>query len=825
MGYHKINSPGPRLDIACGMGFVLETGLFSIYTCLFIAALPVLTSARRLKDARSAKSAWMFLVFSILMYIVEVAHIIFAGVRFYRSTFRQFDAKDRISYLQNRHNWEFAGLIILVYIQTWLGDALVIYRCYFVWDNNMWLISIPVCLLLGTIGINTYIISQIPFYNTVPISLVRSIYPLAFSQNFMTTSLIILKFVLQHRESKKAGVVMLGSKLGLIHVVRILIESAAIYTIQLLVLNILFSLSHNFQYVIQPAIVPSIGITFVLLALRIEASRHEGVTTKSDLGIRSSMIPRWIREADRETGPHDNQDHSSMPARDEQQVAVEGDSTIDVGSEMSSSSPTRPKATASSSLKGPTDELNVRFLVDSFPFRSQDEDYVRIEEPAGDEPRFPVDFSLSLQRLPVEFYSDFLSDLAKQRKPSPIRTLFPLEKVPGVISLLAGKPNASTFPFTSLSFNARSPSDPDSETKLTIDGAELTQGLQYGDTSGLKGLLDWLHGLQGLSHGRKMDEVHAMVNPGDAVFVESPVYAGVIPMFSTMGCKQIEVETDSQGIKSSSLREILEQWPVGVPKPKVLYTVPYGCNPTGMTATLERRKEVLKLAHEHNFIILEDDPYFYLYYGKEPRYPSYFQLELEEPEVGRVLRFDSLSKVLSAGIRIGFASGPEALLNAIDRHTATSNLQVSSLTQTIVYKLLDAWGHTGFVTHTKRVASFYAHKRDIFERAMQKHLAGLAEWSTPEAGMFFWFKLLLNDDVAVREDDGDSKTVIETTAFGKGVLALPGTVFLPNGRKTAYVRASFSLTSEEDVDKAFARLREAILEARATAKAPAVPVV
>lgn len=66
-----------------------------------------------------------------------------------------------------------------------------------------------------------------------------------------------------------------------------------------------------------------------------------------------------------------------------------------------------------------------------------------------------------------------------------------------------------------------------------------------------------------------------------------------------------------------------------------------------------------------------DDPYFYLYYGKAPRYPSYFALELEGPEVGHVLRFDSLSKVLSAGIRIGFASGPEALLRAIDQHVCS----------------------------------------------------------------------------------------------------------------------------------------------------------
>ncbi|KAF4614087.1 hypothetical protein D9613_007471 [Agrocybe pediades] len=477
-----------------------------------------------------------------------------------------------------------------------------------------------------------------------------------------------------------------------------------------------------------------------------------------------------------------------------------------------------------------------------------------------------------VKHLPAEYYRDFLSTLAKERKPSPIRSLFPLEKTPGVISLLAGKPNASTFPFTSLSFSARSPTDPTQESTLTIDGAELEAGLQYGDTAGLKPLLDWIFGLQEVFHGRRRGEgwrismgsgsqdliykaVNAMIDPGDSVLVESPVYAGVIPMFHSLHCDQIEVETDAHGIRASSLRSILEQWPTDKPKPKVLYTVPYGCNPTGASATLERRKEVLKLAREHNFIILEGksssgfllvavsshthtapspifspfsasvrcafsqrvtnlllyDPYFYLYYGKEPQYPSYFALELEEPEVGHVLRFDSLSKILSAGIRIGFASGPEALLNAIDQHTATSNLQTSSLTQAIVYRLLDSWGYDGFKTHTERVSEFYRQKRDVFENAMKKHLTGLAEWSSPEAGMFFWFKLLLSDD---QGEGGDSETAIKTKAFEKGVLALPGTHFLPNGRATPYVRASFSLTGEEDVDRAVRRIREAILDAR-----------
>ncbi|KAJ3562192.1 hypothetical protein NP233_g9731 [Leucocoprinus birnbaumii] len=356
---------------------------------------------------------------------------------------------------------------------------------------------------------------------------------------------------------------------------------------------------------------------------------------------------------------------------------------------------------------------------------------------------------------------------AKERKPSPIRSLFPLEKTPGVISFLAGKPNPTMFPLTSLSFSARSPhsSSLEDETTYSLTSEDLA----------------------------------------------------------------LEVETDAHGISTTSLRSILENWPAGKPKPKVLYTVPYGCNPTGMTATLERRIEVLKLAREHEFIVLEDDPYFYLYYGTAPRTPSYFSLEPQIlPETGRVLRFDSFSKVLSAGMRIGFASGPDAILSAIEKHTATSNLQVSSLTQVIAAKLLDSWGYEGYKTHTERVSEFYREKRDVFQAAMVKYLDGYAEWVKPEAGMFFChsstahdkltpdltrFKLNLTSGSDLK-DIGDSESVIRTTAFEKGVLALPGKVFLPNGNKTAYVRASFSLSPEADVYEALSRLRAALVEVR-----------
>lgn len=63
-----------------------------------------------------------------------------------------------------------------------------------------------------------------------------------------------------------------------------------------------------------------------------------------------------------------------------------------------------------------------------------------------------------------------------------------------------------------------------------------------------------------------------------------------------------------------------------------------------------------------------DDPYYYLYFGSAPRPPSYFALERDQPEVGRVVRFDSLSKVLSSGMRIGFLSAPTCVIDAVILH-------------------------------------------------------------------------------------------------------------------------------------------------------------
>ncbi|KAG8694061.1 hypothetical protein FRC09_010083 [Ceratobasidium sp. 395] len=432
-----------------------------------------------------------------------------------------------------------------------------------------------------------------------------------------------------------------------------------------------------------------------------------------------------------------------------------------------------------------------------------------------------------------------------------------------MISMLAGKPNADTFPFTSFSFTANDPAyykdmqitnePPSSITSnssapgqlhITIPPAQLATALQYGPTTGLPDLISWVYTLQAAQHRRYQGEgwrvsigtgsqdllyksFSAFINPGDPVLIEAPVYAGVVPMLKSSWCELIEVPTDGQGIQSSELEHILEAWPQDKPKPKILYTTPYGSNPSGATATTERRKQVLELSRKHKFLILEGvvpayitlthDPYFYLYFGAQPRPPSYFHLEAQDGgPVGMVLRYDSLSKILSSGKcatppRPRFVSGPSYVLDKIDLHTAAANLQTSSFTQVITHALLAEWGLAKFDAHISYVSAFYKQKRDVFEAAMKRRLGGLAEWDTPQAGMFFWrvkFKLKLPP--VSEGEEGDSERLIREKAVEHGILALPGTAFYPNGKKSAFVRAAFSLITPEDVDEGLRRLAEVV---------------
>lgn len=291
------------------------------------------------------------------------------------------------------------------------------------------------------------------------------------------------------------------------------------------------------------------------------------------------------------------------------------------------------------------------------------------------------------------------------------------------------------------------------------------------------------------------------------------------------------IATDEQGLSAQALRETLKNWRASDATrnrkfPKAIYTVPTGGNPAGTTASTERKREILGIAREYGILILEDDPYYFLTFDEAnhsatppQRIVSYFELEREGAErygYGYVLRFESFSKILSAGMRLGYMMGPPVLINAVVAITASTNLHASGPPQAMASALLQHWGVEGFLRHTNNVARMYKERRDIFGTKLEEILgrgkdgkqAPLATWVTPVAGMFYWIKLHL--PASPQSPEGDSYQIIAEKALSFGVLAMPGSAFFADCRATPYVRTSFSLIDASEAQEAILRLRRAV---------------
>jgi kynurenine/2-aminoadipate aminotransferase len=419
----------------------------------------------------------------------------------------------------------------------------------------------------------------------------------------------------------------------------------------------------------------------------------------------------------------------------------------------------------------------------------------------------------------VDDYSRFISKVSAARQPSAIRALMPLLKVPGMISLGGGLPNPSTFPFQSIKVTTVAGATFD------LCGASLTEALQYSPTAGLPSLLQHLDTLQAHFHGVRQVPNGALVttgsqdalskafemvlDPGDALLVEAPTYSGSLAFLRPLGARLVGIDTDAEGLVPASLLATLKTWNSnfpGIELPKVLYCIPTGSNPTGGSLNIERRREVYRIAQQYNLLILEDDPYYYLQFApRRDHPPSMLALDTD----GRVLRFDSLSKVLSAGLRLGWATGPAPLVERLQLHMQSTSLHTSGLSQAVAAGLFDSWAAApggflaGWSAHVDSITAVYRQRRDAFLSSANRHLTGLATWNSPSAGMFVWLRL-----TGLADTGPFVRTALARDAK---VLFVPGAEFFPDSsRPTSFIRASFSTASEADMDEALRRLAHAL---------------
>mmetsp|Transcript_36835 Transcript_36835/g.50744 ORF Transcript_36835/g.50744 Transcript_36835/m.50744 type:complete len:421 (+) Transcript_36835:89-1351(+) len=410
-------------------------------------------------------------------------------------------------------------------------------------------------------------------------------------------------------------------------------------------------------------------------------------------------------------------------------------------------------------------------------------------------------------------YVSYLSKRGLRYQPSAIRALAPLLQVDGMISLAGGLPNPDLFPISKMSLELTGGQ------KVEIPKKRLQEGLQYSASYGLPDLLAWLKDFQNDAHSPSRDwhnwgvcvfngsqdaiykSMDMLLDSGDHLLVEEPSYSGTLAALRPLHCNLVGVKTDSNGLLPDELERILKTWPKEQysSRPKILYTIPTGQNPSGSTMTIERRKKVLEIAQNYSLLILEDDPYYHVHFDNKNKPPSLFNLDKE----GRVLRFDSFSKILSSGLRLGWATGPNFLVDRLQLMQQASTMHPSGISQILALTVLEQLGKEGFDNHLKIVQETYLKRRNLFLTYVEKHLKGLVEYGVPDAGMFVWFKL---------KGVEDSMELIQKEALEAKVLLVPGASFFCDESPSPYVRASFSTASEDEMDIALERFASILRE-------------
>ncbi|XP_017888978.1 kynurenine/alpha-aminoadipate aminotransferase, mitochondrial-like [Ceratina calcarata] len=404
-------------------------------------------------------------------------------------------------------------------------------------------------------------------------------------------------------------------------------------------------------------------------------------------------------------------------------------------------------------------------------------------------------------------YSSFETEVSKRRRPATIRELTKLaySSPKSVISLAEGMPNEETFPFTEISIKLKDGSS------FTLEDRELGAALQYIPSQGYPPLLQTLREFQRRAHAPPLWEsrdivvvsgaqdglsktLEAIIGPGDPLLVHDPFYPGVDVVVAPYQTELIPIPQDEQGMVPEILRETLRNRELsGKKMPKIMYINATGTNPTGVVIPLERRKEIYRIACEYNFLILDDDPYHFMYFEDvEPK--SFLSLDTE----GRVIRLDSFSKVISSGLRLGFVTAPAPLIASIERHLQSSHLHAPTLSQVILYKLMKLWGYDGLMDHFMWTRHFYKQRRDFIAGIAEKHLNGLADISLPQSGFFLWIRV---------RGIKDTWKMIMQRGIKENVIMAPGAAFMKDSTKPCNaIRASFSKASYEEMDLAMQRL-------------------
>jgi 2-aminoadipate transaminase len=334
----------------------------------------------------------------------------------------------------------------------------------------------------------------------------------------------------------------------------------------------------------------------------------------------------------------------------------------------------------------------------------------------------------------------------------------------------------------------------------------------YGTSIGYPRLRAWIaerHGVQPervlVTNGSMQADAflfEQLVRDGDDVIVERPTYDRTLLSLRQRGARVHQVELEPDGIDVEALAALLRTPPLDGPRgrgvqPKLAHIIPNFQNPAGYTLSLQKRRALLALAAEHDFLIFEDDPYVALRFSGETL-PTMLSLDPE-----RVVYASSFSKTVCPGIRVGYLVGPADVIAQIAQLATSTYISPNMVAQAIVYEFC-ASGALERSIETVRTA--LTKRLRTLETALRRELPQ-AEFVAPEGGYFMWVTL----------PEGTDVKALQRAASERGVAFVKGTDFLLEGGENT-LRLAYSGVTPEQIEEGVTRFAEAY---RALQGAPA----
>lgn len=389
-----------------------------------------------------------------------------------------------------------------------------------------------------------------------------------------------------------------------------------------------------------------------------------------------------------------------------------------------------------------------------------------------------------------------ISERMSKIKGSAIREIFKALADPEVISLAGGNPAPELFPNKEMAKIAEN---------ILVNNP--VTALQYGITEGYTPLRELVGkmleerenicadfndtiivsgGQQGIELATK-----CLVNYGDTVIVEEPSFIGALNAFRSYGAKLVGIPVEDDGMNIEMLKKAVEE----NENVKLIYTIPTFQNPSGITMSVEKRRELYKIACEHGIAIIEDNPYGELVFDGK-KVPTIKSIDTE----GIVIYSGSFSKVLAPGMRVGFVNAHKDIIAKMVIAKQVSDVHTPVLTQMLAYEYIKEFG---LDKHLSDIRKLYSHKCRTMLDAIEKYFPAGVTHTVPNGGLFIWCDL--NGDYDMNE--------IAKKFTERKVACVPGSTFMTDiDKPCSAFRLNYSTVTDEKIEQGIKIIGEVLSE-------------